>query len=374
MGIRFRRSMKILPGVRLTVGKSSVGISAGVRGARVSLNSSGRVTTSAGIPGSGLYWTESKSLRKKKSKSKSLRTVSSTRVEETIVDDEVYVEDVYTPPARALDAPVSIPQQPAKSHIFSSKEERALSALFQDIYGDQPGNLPALVFEKTRALAAEHPELALAMQAIQVLHGSTNEELQKESFVLADSLWPQRDALFSHELVQKYFPGITPGVMITPGIFANERYNMKALGLIYAEILQVQGNYAKALEVVEEIDSDQMTAISVADLELALLKFDDAIATTEDIENEDDATAMLLVLRGIAFREKGFFDASLECLKQAVAKKSRSEGILNRGLWERSFTYERMGKKALAKKDLEKIMSREPSYDGLNERLALLNA
>ncbi len=373
MGFRFRRSMKILPGVRLTVGKSSVGISAGVRGARVSLNSSGRVTTSAGIPGSGLYWTESKSLKKKKTKSKGPRSVSSTRVEETIVDDEVYVEDVYTPPARALDAPVSIPQEPAKSHIFSSKEEKALSALFQDIYGDQAGNPPALVFEKTRKVAAEHPELALAMQAIQVLHGSTNEALQKESFALADQLWPQRDALFGHELVQKYFPGITPGVMITPGIFANERYNMKALGLIYAEILQVQGNYAKALEVVEEIDSDQMTAISVADLELALLKFDDAIATTEDIENEDDATAMLLVLRGIAFREKGFFDASLECLKQAVAKRSRSEGILNRGLWERSFTYERMGKNALAKKDLEKIMSREPSYPGLNERIALLS-
>ena len=86
MGIRFRRSMKILPGVRLTVGKSSVGISAGVRGARVSLNSSGRVTTSAGIPGSGLYWTESKSLRKKKPKSTAPRTVSSSRVEETIVD------------------------------------------------------------------------------------------------------------------------------------------------------------------------------------------------------------------------------------------------------------------------------------------------
>lgn len=372
MGFRFRRSMKILPGVRLTVGKSSVGISAGVRGARVSLNSSGRVTTSAGIPGSGLYWTESKSLKKKKTKSKSPRSVSSTRVEETIVDDEVYVEDVYTPP-RALDAPVSIPQEPAKSHIFSSKEEKALSALFQDIYGDQAGNPPALVFEKTRKLAAEHPELALAMQAIQVLHGSTNEELQKESFALADQLWPQREALFGNELVQKYFPGITPGVMITPGIFANERYNMKALGLIYAEILQVQGNYAKALEVVEEIDSDQMTAISVADLELALLKFDDAIETTEDIENADDATAMLLVLRGIAFREKGFFDASLECLKQAVAKRSRSEGILNRGLWERSFTYERMGKNALAKKDLEKIMSREPSYPGLNERIALLS-
>lgn len=363
MGFRFRRSMKILPGIRLTVGKSSIGISAGVPGARVSLNSRGRVTTSAGIPGSGLYWTESKSIKKKRAKAKSPRTVASTRTEETIVDEEV-----------ALDSPVAAPHEPAKSHIFSSKEEKALSALFQDIYGNQESNPPALVFEKTRAVAKEHPELALAMQAIQVLHGSTNEALQKESFILADELWPQRDALFANPLVQKYFAGITPGVMITPGIFANERYNMKALGLIYAEILQVQGNYAKALEVVEAVDSDQMTAISVADLELALLKFDDAIATTEDIENEDDATAMLLVLRGIAFREKGFFDASLECLKQSVAKRSRSEGILNRGLWERSFTYERMGKVALAKKDLEKIMSREPSYSGLNERLSLLNA
>ena len=89
MGFRFRRSMKILPGIRLTVGKSSVGISAGVPGARVSLNSRGRVTTSAGIPGSGLYWTESKSLRKKRAKKKSARNVESTRTEENIVDDEV---------------------------------------------------------------------------------------------------------------------------------------------------------------------------------------------------------------------------------------------------------------------------------------------
>jgi hypothetical protein len=131
--------MKILPGIRLTVGKKSIGISAGVPGARVSLNSSGRVTSSAGIPGSGLYWTESKSIKKKRA--------TSTRTEETIVDDEVYVEDVYIPPAQVLDAPLSLRREPAKSHIFSSKEEKALSALFYDIYGDQEANPPALVFE-----------------------------------------------------------------------------------------------------------------------------------------------------------------------------------------------------------------------------------
>lgn len=59
MGFRFRKSIKILPGVKLNVGKKGVGISAGVKGARVSVNSSGRVTKSVGIPGTGISYVES---------------------------------------------------------------------------------------------------------------------------------------------------------------------------------------------------------------------------------------------------------------------------------------------------------------------------
>lgn len=55
MATRFRKSVKIAPGVRLNVNKGSVGISAGVKGARVSANSNGRVTRSVGVPGTGLY-------------------------------------------------------------------------------------------------------------------------------------------------------------------------------------------------------------------------------------------------------------------------------------------------------------------------------
>jgi Protein of unknown function (DUF4236) len=53
---RFRRSVKIAPGVRLNINKKSVGLSAGVPGARISKNSDGRGTRSIGIPGTGLYW------------------------------------------------------------------------------------------------------------------------------------------------------------------------------------------------------------------------------------------------------------------------------------------------------------------------------
>ncbi len=61
MGLRFRKSFKIAPGVRVNVGKKSVGISAGVKGARVSVNSNGRVTKTMGVPGTGIsYVTTSK--------------------------------------------------------------------------------------------------------------------------------------------------------------------------------------------------------------------------------------------------------------------------------------------------------------------------
>ncbi len=50
---RFRKSFKLAPGVRLNVGKRSVGVSAGVRGARASVSSSGQRSTSVGVPGTG---------------------------------------------------------------------------------------------------------------------------------------------------------------------------------------------------------------------------------------------------------------------------------------------------------------------------------
>lgn len=56
MTIRFRRTVKVAPGVRLNVTKSGLGVRFGPRGLGLSAHSSGKVTASAGIPGSGLYY------------------------------------------------------------------------------------------------------------------------------------------------------------------------------------------------------------------------------------------------------------------------------------------------------------------------------
>jgi hypothetical protein len=56
MGFRFRRSIKILPGVRLNFGKRGISTSIGIRGAHITLGKTGTRTT-VGLPGSGLSYT-----------------------------------------------------------------------------------------------------------------------------------------------------------------------------------------------------------------------------------------------------------------------------------------------------------------------------
>ena len=72
MGLNFRKSINLGKGFKLNVGKKSVGISGGVKGARVSINSSGRKTATFSIPGTGLsYSVNLNNLFKKKSSKKS---------------------------------------------------------------------------------------------------------------------------------------------------------------------------------------------------------------------------------------------------------------------------------------------------------------
>lgn len=59
MGLRFRKSIKIAPGLKLNLNKKSVSLTAGTKGAHFTVNSKGKKTASAGIPGTGLSYSQS---------------------------------------------------------------------------------------------------------------------------------------------------------------------------------------------------------------------------------------------------------------------------------------------------------------------------
>lgn len=68
MGFRFRKSIKVAPGVRVNLGKKSGSVSIGTKGARYTVSSTGKRTTTVGVPGTGLSHVSTSSKRKSKGK------------------------------------------------------------------------------------------------------------------------------------------------------------------------------------------------------------------------------------------------------------------------------------------------------------------
>jgi len=58
---RFRRSIRILPGVRINIGKQSTSVSVGVPGAHATLGGPTGTRTTVGLPGTGLSYTATNS-------------------------------------------------------------------------------------------------------------------------------------------------------------------------------------------------------------------------------------------------------------------------------------------------------------------------
>ena len=66
MGLRFKKSFKIAPGVKVNVGKKSSSVTFGGKGAHYTVSSSGRRTSSVDIPGTGISYVSTSGGRSKR--------------------------------------------------------------------------------------------------------------------------------------------------------------------------------------------------------------------------------------------------------------------------------------------------------------------
>ncbi len=64
MGLNFRKSITLCKGVKLNLGSKSASLSVGTKGIHQSISTTGRTTTSLGIPGTGVSYTKSTNLKK----------------------------------------------------------------------------------------------------------------------------------------------------------------------------------------------------------------------------------------------------------------------------------------------------------------------
>lgn len=255
---------------------------------------------------------------------------------------------------------VIVPGPAGYPNFFSRKYEKELYSAIQ--------------IDTSEAMAEvlkEHPEAALAAGFF-LTYFHLRDGKEREAHDAISAIWRRNRELLTDPLFLEYVNPHVIEVTVGPGAKFMTRIDRDCVGLIYAEILQRVERISEAIEVVESLTLNQGAALSLADLYVQSKEWDKIIDVTDEIPNEDDITALMLVYRGVAFREKGFNDAAKEVFKKALASKKRNETVRHRAMTERAKTYINEGKKALAKKESEKIMAEDPEYEGIREINELL--
>jgi tetratricopeptide (TPR) repeat protein len=331
MGFRMRKSIKVAPGVRVNVSKRGVGASVGGKGGRYSVHSSGRRTVSAGsgvVP--GVYYQKS-----------------------------VSGNGSSGGGSRAATPQQAAPVAPKKPGMFAPKGEKQLYKAIQ-----------AQDVQAIKQVGADHPDFRLSAYSLAGLMLITSEPKEAEQLLgeaFATGKDPAEDKFVSTYLFTRL------DLSIAEGITAELPVNRDAVGLALAELKQDEGDLGGAIEVVEQLEPTTYSAVSLAELYAQTGRWDNVIDLTEGITNEDDASALLCVFRGQALREQGFHDAAHEALKEALRSRSRVGPIRHQALSERAENHLAQGKKAMARKDLERILAEDSTYEAVRERLAALD-
>ncbi len=86
MGLNFRKSISLLPGVKLNLNKKSAGLSFGVKGARYSINTNGQRRATVGIPGTGISYTKTFGDKKKSAKTDRAKKKELEKNQEVVQD------------------------------------------------------------------------------------------------------------------------------------------------------------------------------------------------------------------------------------------------------------------------------------------------
>ncbi len=94
MGLNFRKSISLLPGVKLNLNKKSAGLSFGVKGARYSINTSGQRRATVGIPGTGISYTKTFGDKKKSAKTDRAKKKELEKNQEVVQEYNEQVDEV----------------------------------------------------------------------------------------------------------------------------------------------------------------------------------------------------------------------------------------------------------------------------------------
>ena len=184
------------------------------------------------------------------------------------------------------------PPSPKKPGMFAPKGEKELYKAIkaQDV-------------KAIKQVGVYHADFRLPSYSLAGLMMLTDEPQEAEQLLgeaFATGKDPAEDKFVSSYLFTRL------ELSIAQGMTAELPVNRDAVGLALAELKQEHGDFDGAIDVVEQLEPTTYAAVSLAELYAQTERWDDVIELTEGMKNEDDASALLCVFRGQAFRAAGF--------------------------------------------------------------------
>lgn len=353
MGFRLQRRIKIAPGLNVNVSKRGLGVSAGPRGAKASIGPRG-ARTSVGMPGTGVRY------------------------------EKRYPKKSTTPGKPAAGKKANAPQAPPSPSVppalqvgsiaksLKRPDEKAFISGCQSlINGDEAGCLTNL-YDALRA----NPECfdAYLIAAILMYKAGDTKTARSyfEKIVLSsDVKYPYIDSYLGRDTMTLVVP-ITGNISGTLGTDTRTAY------LLLAEIYQEQGFSEHAVSLLRQAMSrgytDNLVKISLLELLNDLERDDEIIAIAQGTENVDNTTLAMIFYLGQAMARKGYLEAAREVLKKAVSKKKdRDPELINEARYVLAMNYEQEGKKAMAVKQYQTILSEDFDFRDVKQKVDALS-
>lgn len=333
---RARKSIKIAPGLRVTASKTGLGLSAGVRGARYSVHSSGRRTASVGIPGTGLGYQET--------------TSGSSRARRSAPPP------VYTPTAAA-----------PKPGLFAPKYEKEFAKAVQAyLRGDTDGALAH--FKASSAADASERSIAddlfVGLLAAQTGDPATAAQYL-EKVVSSDHLLPD-------QLMAKYVPGGSMEIGVTDDVTVSAPFGTVAATLVLAGVYRTQERLDAAIGLLQqlwEVEPSEDVLLVLCTLYEEDEAWDEIVEVAAGTKNEGHISLAIRLVQADALSKQGMDEAALEVYRDCLRSKARDENLLRAARYGRGATYLRLGKKAQGRKDLSNVYADDPHYRDVAELL-----
>lgn len=339
MSFRFWQRIRLAPWVTLNLSKSSASVSFGPPGAKYTIGPNGHRVT-AGLPGSGLFY----SVHVPSGRQAGRRAAAPPTARERL--DLGFLRRLLMPAAER-----SLVEGLLALH--DGDETTALAALERAAELPDAAWLAGVLRLKRDDLAAAraHLEAALAQAA------GLGAMLKKYGLLL-----------------EVTFP-------VAPDVIAHAQPAEQGTRLALVEIAQLEQRPDEARGHLERLlvltRSDVVVQVSFAELVLDRYGAERAlieriVALTADVANESPVHTALLLYRGRALVRLGLDTAAQDVFTLALRRRAdRPAALLHQIRYERAALYERLGRRAQARQEFERLYAEAPDFMDVKQRLGL---